>query len=101
MQDLVDVAVTGAKYVAAADAFMAEAMRLDTMRDVGEKGNLIVMALDQAGADANSIPNVMAALKAYGNAVNAAVEEQDNNRVYIPDPSIEDQGNDEPQAPEM
>ena len=27
----------------AADAFMAESMRLDTMRDVGEKGNLVVL----------------------------------------------------------
>lgn len=48
---------------AAADSFMAEAMRLDTMRDVGEKGNLIVMALN--GEDkASTMPQVLAALEA-------------------------------------
>lgn len=47
-----------------ADAFMAEAMRLDTMRDVGEKGNLIVMALEGSGQNKDVFPQVLAALKA-------------------------------------
>ncbi|MCD8566736.1 MAG: hypothetical protein LRY36_02300 [Alphaproteobacteria bacterium] len=57
---------------AAADKFMEEAMRLDTMRDVGDKGNLIVMAMDSAGAEQSVIPQVMAALKANSHAVPTA-----------------------------
>ena len=46
-----------------ADAFMTESMRLDTMRDVGEKGNLVVMALDKSGVENNVMPQVIAGLK--------------------------------------
>ncbi len=59
---------------ASADAFMVEAMRLDTMRDVGEKGNLVVMALEHAGVDKSVMPQVMAALRVH------KTEDQDNNK---------------------
>jgi regulator of protease activity HflC (stomatin/prohibitin superfamily) len=48
----------------AADIFMTEAMRLDTMRDVGEKGNLVLVALDNNGVDNSIMPQTIAALKA-------------------------------------
>lgn len=84
----------------AADAFMAEAMRLDTMRDVGEKGNLIVMALDSAGADTGSIPSVMAALKAHDRVLNDAAPEQNNKPAQMPAKDYEEHGN-APEVPEM
>lgn len=59
-QALLDAGVQSA----AADIFMTEAMRLDTMRDVGESGNLVVMALDQTQSDPNIMPQVLAAMKA-------------------------------------
>lgn len=45
-----------------ADAFMAEAMRLDTLRDVGEKGNVVVIALNDTKDD-HSMAKILAALK--------------------------------------
>lgn len=62
---------------ATADRFMEEAMRLDTLRDVGEKGNLIITPMKEAGMDESTLPQVMAGLRAAG-VLPAA--EQDNSR---------------------
>ncbi len=36
---------------AAADAFMAEAMRLDTLRDIGDKGNMVIVSPDSSSGN--------------------------------------------------
>ena len=51
----------------AADAFMTEAMRLDTMRDAAEKGNVIIMDTAKGKAqNDNSMADVLAAMRANG-----------------------------------
>lgn len=50
----------------AADEFMTEAMRLDTMRDAAEKGNVIVMDTARGAQNDNHMSDVLAALKANG-----------------------------------
>lgn len=61
----------------AADTFMAEAMRLDTMRDIGERGNLVVMALESKGSDGASVMAQVIAAQKAGSAQKPA-NEQDN-----------------------
>ncbi len=51
----------------AADAFMTEAMRLDTMRDAAEKGNVIIMDTAKGKAqNDNSMADVLAAMRVNG-----------------------------------
>lgn len=50
----------------AADEFMTEAMRLDTMRDAAEKGNVIVMDTGKGSAKNDNMKDVLAALRANG-----------------------------------
>ena len=54
-------------YDKAADEFMTEAMRLDTMRDAAEKGNVIIMDTAKGNAkNDNNISDVLAAMRASG-----------------------------------
>jgi regulator of protease activity HflC (stomatin/prohibitin superfamily) len=74
-----------------ADGFMMEAMRLDTMRDVGESGNLIVMAMDQGENNNNVLPQIMAALKLNNKNLEANdvedeyYEDEDDYDEYVED----------------
>lgn len=56
-----------------ADRFMEEAMRLDTMRDIGEKGNMVIVTTDSGSA------RNLGELQALGATLNRKpVGEQDN-----------------------
>lgn len=60
----------------AADNFMSEMMRMDTLRDVGQQGNMVIMALENPGSDSSVMPQVMAAME----AVNKKAPEQNNGK---------------------
>ena len=56
-----------------ADRFMEEAMRLDTMRDIGEKGNMVIVTTDSGSA------RNLGELQALGATLNRKPAGEQNN----------------------